>query len=264
MSDKSGRTALVTGANRGLGLETCRQLATRGWRVLLTSRDVAGGQAAADDLAKKGLAVAHRVLDVADSSSIAALVDGLGRDGVTLDVLVNNAGIAMKGFNAEVARRTLDVNFFGALALTDAMLPHLRDGGTIVMVSSGVGELAGLDPTIRARFTDPGLTREGLVALMASFVTAVEEGRHEQVGWPSSAYRVSKVGLNALVRLMAPALKGRGIGINAVCPGWVRTDMGGAAAPRSVKKGAESIVWAALLEDGTTGGFFRDRAPIPW
>jgi carbonyl reductase 1 len=260
-SGSAPRTALITGASRGLGLETCRELAGRGFRVLLTSRSGTGA-AAARRLAGQGLAVEHRLLDVADPASVAALAAGLA--GTAVDVLVNNAGISMQGFDARVARGTLEVNFFGALRVTEALLPLIPDGGTIVMVSSGMGELAPLGPELRARFTRPGLARGELVELMRSFVGDVEAGRHAERGWPSSAYRVSKIGLNALVRILAPELAGRHIRVNAVCPGWVRTDMGGPGASRSVEKGAASIVWAATLDDGTTGGFFRDGRAISW
>jgi NAD(P)-dependent dehydrogenase (short-subunit alcohol dehydrogenase family) len=99
---------------------------------------------------------------------------------------------------------------------------------------------------------------------MRSFVSAVEQGRHALEGWPSSTYRVSKVGLNALTRILARDLEPRGIRVNAVCPGWVRTRMGGAGAPRAVEKGAASIVSTTIREDGPTGGFFRDGTPIDW
>jgi carbonyl reductase 1 len=242
------RTALVTGANRGLERETARQLAARGLRVIAASRDGAAGER----------------LDVSGDASVAALAKKLAAEHVTIDVLVNNAGVALKGFDAEVARRTLDVNFFGPLRVTEALSPLCPDGGNVVMVSSGMGELAGFTPRARARLSDPGLSRDGLVALMRSFVDDVAAGRHTQAGWPSSAYAVSKAGLNALVRILARELAGRRIRVNAVCPGWVRTDMGGPGASRSVEKGAASIVWAAAAEDGPTGGFFRDGKPIPW
>jgi carbonyl reductase 1 len=261
------RTALVTGANRGLGLETCRQLAARGARVILTSRDARAGKDAAAHLGVQRGTVEARALDVTDRGSIDALASALEREGTRLDALVNNAGISMHGFNADVARGTLAVNFFGALDVTDALSPLVRDGGDIVMVSSGMGELSVVSPALRARLLDPALTREGLVALMRSFVLDVEAGRHREAGWPSSAYSVSKVGLNTLVRLLAPALASRRVRVNAVCPGWVRTDMGGRSAPRSVEKGAASIVWGATLEGPSgepTGGFFRDGHAIEW
>ncbi len=246
--------ALVSGANRGLGLETARQLQARGYRVLSASRD-----ARADP--------DHWTLDVTDAGSIAALAERITREGVHLDVLVNNAGISMKGFDVEVVRRTLAVNFFGATAVTDALLPSVRDGGAIVMVSSGMAELSAFSPALRARFLDAGLTRASLIDLVRSFEHAVEKGRHVAEGWPSSAYRVSKASLNAWVRLLARELAPHRIRVNAVCPGWVRTDMGGAAAPRSVEDGAASIVWAATHDDGDgqpNGGFFRDGHAIPW
>ena len=266
---KASRTALVTGANRGLGLETARQLAGEGYQVIVTSREAGAARAAAEALAK-GKAAAGSVtalpvsLDVADPASIAAAAEHLRAAGTAIDVLVNNAGISMNGFNAEVARGTTEVNFLGPLRVTEALLPLMPAGGTIVMVSSGMGELSGVDDGLRARFIDPALTRDGLVALVEEFVADVAAGRHRERGWPSSGYRVSKIALNALVRVWAPALEARQIIINAVCPGWVRTDMGGRGASRSVEKGAASIVWAATRVGEPTGGFFRDGRRIDW
>jgi NAD(P)-dependent dehydrogenase (short-subunit alcohol dehydrogenase family) len=248
-------TALVTGASRGLGLETARQLGARGYRVLQAVRHA---RAVDGDTWS---------LDVTDPPSVAALAERLVREGVHLDVLINNAGISLKGFDVEIVRRTLAVNLFGAIAVTDAVLPSVRDGGAIVMVSSGMGELSAFSPALRARFLDAGLTRAALIDLVRSFEDAVQQGRHVAEGWPSSAYRVSKASLNAWVRLLARELAPRQIRVNAVCPGWVRTDMGGAAAPRSVEAGAASIVWAATHDDGggkPTGGFFRDGHALSW
>jgi NAD(P)-dependent dehydrogenase (short-subunit alcohol dehydrogenase family) len=263
------RTALVTGANRGLGRETARQLADRGFRVIVTSRRAADADAAAAALAGTAKAPGSVFalplpFDVADADGVAAAADQLREARAKIDVLVNNSGIAMDGFNAEVARRTIEVNFFGPLRVTEALLPLIPAGGTIVMVSSGMGELSGVDDRLRARFTDPKLTRDGLVALAEEFVADVAAGRHRERGWPSSAYRVSKIALNALVRVWAPELGARRIIINAVCPGWVRTDMGGHGASRSVEKGAASIVWAATRVGEPTGGFFRDGRRVDW
>jgi NAD(P)-dependent dehydrogenase (short-subunit alcohol dehydrogenase family) len=131
------------------------------------------------------------------------------------------------------------------------------------MVSSGMGELNAYSPAIKARFLDESLAVDGLVALVGEFTAGVRAGRHEGEGWPSSAYRVSKAALNALTRILAresPRLH-----INAVCPGWVKTDMGGPSASRTVEQGARGIVWAATLgEGGPSGGFFRDGKAIPW
>ena len=258
------RTALVTGATRGIGLETCRQLARRGLRVLLTGRSEREGAAAARALAGEGPGVEYRRLEVTDAASIASLAEQLERDGISIDVLVNNAGIALDGFNAEVAKQTLAVNFFGAMHVTDALLPRVPEGGGVVMVSSEMGALSGLPPRRREELADPGLTRDRLVLLMRSFVEDVEQGRHAEAGWPSSAYRVSKAGLNALTRLLARELASRRVRVNAVCPGWVRTDMGGPHASRSVEEGAASIVAVAAPPDGPTGTFSRDGRPIGW
>lgn len=259
------RIALVTGANKGLGFETCRQLGQRGYRVLLTSRDAERGQAAARSLRDEGLEVTFHVLDVTDRRNIEVLAYQLAEEGTRLDVLVNNAGAAFRGFDAEVARKTVDTNFYGALHVTDALLGRLRDGSNIVMVSSGMGELSCLPPKLQSRFSEPALTRELLGQLVEEFVHDVAQGRHKKVGWPSSAYSVSKVALNALARLYARELWPRHIRVNAVCPGWVQTDMGGPHADRSVERGASSILWAATLASGgPTGGFFRDGQAIPW
>jgi NAD(P)-dependent dehydrogenase (short-subunit alcohol dehydrogenase family) len=259
------RTALVTGANRGLGLETVRQLARRGFHVVLTSRSQRDGRPKAESLTGPGRSVEYRPLDVTDAKSVDALAAHLRGESVHLDVLVNNAGIAPKGFTAQSVQATLDVNFFGVERVTDALLPVIRDGGSIVMVSSGLGELSTYyGEAIRRRLLDPHLTRHGLDQLMHEFVGAVTDGRHAEAGWPASAYRVSKAALNALTRVLARELSPRRIRVNAVCPGWVRTDMGGRSADRGVEAGAASIVWAALASEGPTGGFFRDGEPIPW
>lgn len=164
------------------------------------------------------------------------------------DVLINNAGIALND-SIRVARTTIETNYFGALRVTSAMLPLLSPAARVVMLSSGMGEPSCVPATLRKALLD---------AMMRSFVSDFD--RHREAGWPSSAYRVSKVGLNALTRVLAkqhPALR-----INAVCPGWVRTEMGGRGASRSVQEGAASIVWAATAND--TGGFFRDGRRIEW
>jgi carbonyl reductase 1 len=248
---QNGRVAVVTGANRGIGAEIASQLAKRGLRVIKTSREPCEGYA---------------TLDVTRRDQIEELAGRVSSDG-GLDVLVNNAGTALKGFDADIARRTLDVNFFGAMHVTDTLLPSMHAAGRIVMVSSGMGELSHVGGALRAEFESPGLTRSSLVALMQSFVADVAAGVHAQRGWPSSAYSVSKVGMNALVRVLARELAEdpRRILVNAACPGWVRTRMGGGAAPRTVDEGAHTPVWLALLEGAApTGEFFRDERRIPW
>lgn len=263
MTQVSG-TALVTGANRGLGLEVCRQLGRLGMKVLLSARDIASGAHATSTLQAEGLDVTFEPLDVTSQESIDNLADRLERQGTRLSALVNNAGIAMDGFDANVAEKTVAVNFFGALHVTERLLPLMAEHGRIVMVSSGVGELEGMPAPMRPRF-DPPPSKEELLSLMRSFVEDVRSGQYAAKGWPGSAYRVSKVGLNALTRLLAEELKPRHLLVNAVCPGWVKTRMGGAHAPKSVEEGADTLVWAATLPpEGPTGGFFRNRKAIAW
>ncbi len=231
------KSAVVTGANRGLGFEICRQLARHGMRVVLTSRDRVQGRAACETLLKEGLKVDYHVLDVVAPASIKALADFLQEHHGGTDVLVNNAGIMIdpRGSrllesSVETYRDTFEVNVLGPLQLTQALLPMMkkRKYGRIVNLSSGQGQL-----------TD-----------MSS-------------GTP--AYRVSKTALNALTRITAAETRATNILVNAMCPGWVRTDMGGPNASRSVELGADTALWLATLPDGgPSGGFFRDREPIPW
>src|SRR6266852_6288537 len=255
--------ALVTGANRGLGLETSKQLLEDGYRVILTSRDKKAGLAAALKLNAAGTDVLFHQLDVLDSKSIAGLVQDLPGLAPRLDVLVNNAGIGSWGADRRASIRTIETNYFGSRDVTDALLPLIPNGGRIVMVSSGLGELSYMGRDLRPRFADPSLTRPVLDSLVNSYLTALEKGEGKSDGWPS-AYSVSKVSLNALTRILSRELSPRSIRVNSVCPGWVRTDMGGAGASRSVEVGARSIVLAATLPGDATGGFYRDGKKIPW
>jgi NAD(P)-dependent dehydrogenase (short-subunit alcohol dehydrogenase family) len=242
------RIAVVTGANRGLGAEIARQLETRGVRVVRTSREPRAG---------------FETLDVTRPDHAAALAARLG----AVDIVVNNAGVSLDGFDAEVARGTLDVNLHGALRVTDALLPEMPAGGRIVMISSGMGTLSGVRGPLRERLLDPGLTREELLRLASSFVSDVGAVTHAQHGWPSNAYSVSKILLNTLVRVLARELADdpRKILVNAESPGWVRTRMGGRSAPGTVEEGAHTAVWLALLpEGGPTGGFFANEKPMAW
>ncbi len=258
------RVVLVTGATRGIGREIAVGLASRGFAVVVTGRDVTLGEKVARDL---GPGSGFHPLDVtkqADHSRIAALLET--RYG-GLDVLVDNAGASFDGFDADVARRTLEVNFFGAMRLTDRLLPLLRPHARIVMVSSGMGEVSCLGAALRTEVMTPRLDRARLTAFVERFIADVGARTHAESGWPSSAYRVSKVALNAYTCILARELAGdtRRILVNAACPGWVRTDMGGSGAPRSPAEGARTPLWLATLpEEGPTGGFFRDEKRIPW
>lgn len=228
--------ALVTGANRGIGLETCRQLAQNGIQVILGSRDAEKGTRAAAELQAEGLSVTSHPINVTDPDSITALVQYLDQNFDGLDILVNNAGIYVDAGHygldipINLVRQTMETNVYAPLQLCQTMIPLMlqRGKGRIVNVSSGLGAL-------------------------------------HDMGGGSLAYRTSKTALNAITRILAAELANTNILVNAVCPGWVRTDMGGVSAPRSVVKGAETIVWLARLPDGSPSGlFWRDREPIDW
>ena len=231
----SVRVALVTGANRGIGFEVCRQLAEEDFVVLLTARDKTKAQTAASKLANGG--VEALALDVANARSIEAAVGEVAERYRRLDVLINNAGINYDTWEtAETANidgtvvETIITNLLGPWRMCQAFLPLLRKSkaARVVNVSS-------------------------------------ESGSVTHMGAGPPAYQVTKAALNALTRTLAGELHQAHILINAVCPGWVATDMGGAGAPRSVKEGAAAIVWAATLpKNGPTGGFFRDGKPLPW
>ena len=231
--------------------------------MILTSRRLEDAERAADELGRHGR-VQPQALDVTDPKSVSALAAVAPRWG-RIDALVNNAGVTLPGFGADVAEATLAINFFGAMRVTDALLPTLAEDASIVMVSSGMGELSVVGPELRQRFSNPELGRQELIELVDGFVVAVERGDHARLGWPNNAYRVSKVALNALTRILARELRETQMKVNAVCPGWVRTRMGGRGAARSIEEGAQGIVWAATLPPGgPSGGFFRDGKPIEW
>jgi len=225
----------VTGGNRGIGLEVCRQLAAKGLRVILTARDPAKAEAAAASLGGAGRVVAA-TLDVTDLPGARRLADDLAAQGLNVDVLVNNAAVlvaesagAMETPIAEF-RRTFDTNVFGAISVSQAFVPGMvsRKYGRVVNVSSLAGQLSSM-------------------------------------GTYAPAYSMSKSALNAFTRQLAGATKGTGVLVNSACPGWVRTDMGGPGAPKSVEEGADTIVWLATLPaKGPTGGFFSDRTAIDW
>jgi len=234
------RIAVVTGANRGIGLEIVRQLSRQGLIAVIACRDRSKGLEAAQSLGSEGLDAPVVSLDVTDPANIrGAIAEVMGLFG-RIDVLVNNAGILLDGPSSgadsvaevpePIVRETLQTNLIGPLLVLQAVVPHMRQAkyGRIVNISSGLGQLS-----------DMG------------------------TGWP--AYRMSKTALNALTRIAANELASANIKVNAACPGWVKTDMGGPNATKSVEQGADTPVWLATLDaDGPTGGFFRERKPIAW
>jgi NAD(P)-dependent dehydrogenase (short-subunit alcohol dehydrogenase family) len=227
-------TALVTGGNRGIGLEICRRLAFEGMDVVLAARSGARGEDAARRLDREhGVTVRVEELDVTDPESVHKCAKRLAADGVELEVLVNNAGIyPMQEFfslSEQVLMESIQVNLLGAVRTCQAFVPAMvhRGSGRVVNVSSGGGALTDNTPS-------------------------------------PPAYGIAKAALNAMTLVVAAAVP-HGVKVNAVCPGWVRTDMGGSRAPLSVAQGADTAVWLATLDaNGPSGGFFRNRRRIPW
>ena len=236
MTTRDPRVALVTGANRGIGFETSRQLLAKGLDVVLAGRDLDAVQRAIRHLgpdAKRALAVR---MDVTDPASIADAQRSAAERFGGVDILVNNAAVLLHesadvlAIPLDAYGRTFEANVFGAIEVCKRFVPEMARGrfGRVVNVSSGAGQLA----------------------TMSTY---------------APAYSMSKAALNAFTRILAQTCRGSGVLVNAADPGWVRTDMGGPSAPRTPEQGADTIVWLATLPDnGPTGGFFRDRRPIEW
>lgn len=235
------KTALITGANRGIGLEACRQLGEKGYRVMGTARSKASIDKAMAQLNGAG-DISFVQVDITNEKDIAHLKAEVASKFGKLNALINNAGIFIEKMDAanpeaglalnastETIRNVFEVNTLGALRTIQALSELLKENeGCVVNVSSGMGSLKDMGSS-----------------------------------WPG--YRLSKAALNALTRIFSSELSERGIKVNSVCPGWVRTDMGGSDAARSIPEGASGLVWAATLpEDGPTGGFFRDGKAIDW
>jgi len=229
------KTALVTGANKGIGREVARQLAGKGFHVFIGARNRDAGRKAAEEIAKRGGKATFLEIDVNDNESVTGAAREVWKITDHLDVLVNNAGIIMDGDDAilkisdDLVRKMLETNTLGALRVTRAFAPSLAKSKTprVINVSSGGGQLTG-----------------------------------GAEGW-SPAYCISKTALNGVTSQLAAVLPK--FAVNSVCPGWVRTDMGGRNATRSVEEGADTIVWLATdARQKLTGKFVRDRKEIPW
>jgi NAD(P)-dependent dehydrogenase (short-subunit alcohol dehydrogenase family) len=229
------KTVLITGANKGIGREVARQLATKGLHAFVGARNAKAGRKAAEEIANRGAKATFLEIDVADNDSVTNAAREFSNIEDHLDVLVNNAGIIVDGDNAilevsdDLLRKTLETNTLGALRVTRAFAPLLRKSKAprVINVSSGGGQLTG-----------------------------------GADGW-APAYCISKTALNGVTVQLAAALPK--FAVNSVCPGWVRTEMGGENASRSVEEGAETIVWlASHAPQDLTGKFLRDRKEIPW
>lgn len=230
------KVAIVTGSNKGIGFETCRQLASLGLNVVLTSRDEAKGQAAQKKLGDEGTTVLFHRLDVTDQASVTDLAVWVAKELGRLDVLINNAGISL-GYKETLFdigpkdfEQVVQTNLIGAYNTSRALIPLMQENqyGRVVMVSSGYGAMAAMT------------ARNG-------------------------SYKISKLALNGLCRILASEVNPREIKINTMAPGWVRTDMGGPMAQRSPAQGAETIIHLATLpDDGPTGFFFQDKKTISW
>jgi NAD(P)-dependent dehydrogenase (short-subunit alcohol dehydrogenase family) len=231
------RIAIVTGGNRGLGLEIARQLMKADVFVVVGCRDKPKCDIALETLKREGANVDAYPLDVNDTKMVKRFVEYVEKQHGSPSILVNNAGVYPEATTSRVEdtptsvwRETFETNLFGAVRMCREILPLMKKlrHGRIVNISSGLGQL-------------------------------------HQMGEGSPAYRVSKASLNALTRTLSAEVAGSGILVNSMSPGWVKTDMGGEDAPRSVEEGADTAVWLCLLpSNGPTGQFFRDRKPIPW
>jgi carbonyl reductase 1 len=285
------RVAVVTGANKGIGLAIVRQLALQypssslnngPLLIYLTARDQSRGEAAVKDiqsdaqLAKARALDSHgglstikfHDLDIADPDSIDSFVASMNMahpDGI--DVLINNAGIAMNGFNLNVVKTTLACNYYGTLAMTEKMLPHIRDGGRLVNVASMVGQLGSRysDP-IKKRFLG-AKTVEDVNKLMEDFTEAVAKAEYQAQGWPGAAYAVSKAGTIGFTKIIAREQKAKGsnVLINVCCPGWVQTDMTRGRGTKTPDEGAATPVMLVLGDiGGQTGEFWQNEKVLQW
>ena len=229
------KSVLITGANKGIGFETARQLALKGFYVFITGRDEAKLSAALDKLKNESAYVESILMDVSKDESVINAAELFTERKVQLDVIINNAGILLKEDRSllqndlDFLQAVINTNSYGAVRVIQAFTPLMKNPGRIINISSGGGSM-----------TDP-------------------------VGGWSPAYCVSKTLLNSFTRHFAYELSGRGISVNAVCPGWVKTDMGGKSAPRSIEQGAETQVWLASdAPHKLTGKIFRDKSEIKW
>ncbi|XP_072471123.1 carbonyl reductase [NADPH] 1-like [Notamacropus eugenii] len=277
MSSRS-LVAIVTGSNKGIGFAIVRDLCKKfPGDVILTARNPTLGQEAVNKLKQEGLNPLFHQLDITDLQSIRTLREFLKKRYGGVDVLVNNAGIAFKVDDTtpfpRQAEVTMQINFFGTRDVSTELLPLIKPQGRVVNVSSSLSlqALKSCSPELQQKFVSNTITEEELVGLMNKFVEDTKKGVHKEEGWPNSAYGVSKIGVTVLSRIQARQLnewrKGDNVLLNACCPGWVKTDLGGPRAPKSVEEGIETPVYLALLPLGVTephGQFVMEKKVEKW
>ena len=229
------KVILITGSNKGIGYEIAKQCSKRGFYVIISGRDETRLKGALENLKKETLNADSLLMDVSNPESIENASKQFSSKKLKIDVLINNAGISFNGDtkliknDINILNKTISTNSYGPLIVTKTFLPFIQSPGRIIMISSSGGIMNGGVP-----------------------------------GW-SPAYCISKTLLNAITKQLAHELMNKNISVNAVCPGWVRTDLGGAGASRSVEKGAETPVWlSSEASQDLTGLFLRDKKPISW
>lgn len=276
------RLALVTGGNRGIGYAIVKRLCKEfSGVVLFTARDENAGAKVCGELSKElnVTNIKYHQLDITSQESINKLRNHVMEKFGGLDVLINNSGVLLKksaSSYAERAQTTIKINFFGTLNMCKSFFPLLRPHARVVNVSSQLGSLSCVFPPLQKQFSSPTLTEAEIVSLMEQYLSDSKQGKIAENGWPDDAsaftpaYSVSKIGVTALSMVQAREFKHdtrEGILVNAVCPGWVRTDIGGANASKSPEEGADTPVYCALLPKGTTspnGELVSSREIRPW
>lgn len=229
------KIAVISGANRGIGLEIGKQLLEIGWNVVFTARNMAEGRPLVNKLRKKWKSAWYHQLDVTDEQSISDLAEYVEDTCGRLDVLINNAGIMIEenhramDMELDDLHKTMATNLYGPLMLTRTLVPYFKDSkdARVINVSTRMGQLSGM-------------------------------------GGGHAAYRISKAAMNALTVVMARELEVEGIRVNSMCPGWVCTDMGGPISVKSVEEGADTAVWLATANNIENGKFYAERKVIPW
>eukprot|EP00831_Metopus_contortus_P070942 TRINITY_DN64895_c0_g1_i3.p1 TRINITY_DN64895_c0_g1~~TRINITY_DN64895_c0_g1_i3.p1 ORF type:complete len:306 (+),score=49.79 TRINITY_DN64895_c0_g1_i3:146-1063(+) len=275
---ESSKRIMITGSNKGVGYGILENLATRPekHRFIMAVRNAALGKAAVQELEKTIPGLSDRVkileVDISKSESIDKFIKELSEAKEQIDCLVNNAGTAYHGdiFNEEVVRVTFQTNFYGTVEFTEKMLPYIVDGGKIVFVTSSGGKLGRLpSEELKKKFTSPDINKEKIFALAKKFYDDVVANTYEKEGWPKQAYCMSKLHMNIYIRWFAntETILKRGIQVYSCCPGWVRTDMAGPKATRSIQEGSicpsDLVCFPYKIDPEKQGKFFYDSVVTP-